>query len=307
MSLSQDGTVAVLLGGSSAERDISLQSGQAVLAALRESGVAAAPLDPAEKSLSTCLSPEEHACAFIVLHGPGGEDGTVQGALELLGLPYTGSGIAASALAGDKLRSKWAWQGMGLPTPPFIPLTPDSDWEAVSDRLGQIIVKPVRGGSSLGMSRAEDADALEEAFHAAREYDSEVLAEQWIEGTDCSVGILGEHSLPVIRVETERPFYDYEAKYQSDTTRYQCPAGLDPEEEQKMQALALRAFRDLGCRGWGRVDLMRDRDGNCHLLEVNTIPGLTGHSLLPKAAQAAGINFQELVLAVLGTAWESGQ
>ena len=168
MSLSQDGTVAVLLGGSSAERDISLQSGQAVLAALRESGVAAAPLDPAEESLSTCLSPEEHACAFIVLHGPGGEDGTVQGALELLGLPYTGSGIAASALAGDKLRSKWAWQGMGLPTPPFIPLTPDSDWEAVSDRLGQIIVKPVRGGSSLGMSRAEDADALEEAFHAAR-------------------------------------------------------------------------------------------------------------------------------------------
>lgn len=307
MNLPREGAVAVLLGGSSAEREISLQSGQAVLAALQESSIAATPLDPAKESLSEQLSPEEYACAFIALHGPGGEDGTVQGVLELLGLPYTGSGAAASALAGDKFRCKSAWRDMGLPTPPFVRLTPDSDWQAVLERLGQLIVKPVHGGSSLGMNQAGDAGALEDAFHAAQAYDEEVLAEQWIEGTDCSVGILGEQSLPVVRIETEHPFYNYEAKYQDKTTSYHCPAGLDPEEEQRMRALALTAFQKIGCQGWGRVDLMRDRDGNCHLLEVNTVPGLTEHSLLPMAAKAADINFRQLVGAVLNTAWERGK
>ena len=307
MSAPRDGTVAVLLGGASPEREISLHSGRAVLTALHGSGVAAAPVDPARETLSACLERGEYSCAFIVLHGPGGEDGVVQGALELFGLPYTGSGLAASALAGDKIRSKWAWQGMGLPTPLFAPLTPHSDWQAVLKRLGRVIVKPARGGSSLGMNLAADAQALEQAFHAAREYGEEVLAEQWIDGADCSVGILGDRALPAIRVETERPFYDYEAKYEADSTRYHCPADLHPDEEEQMCQLALTAFRQLGCQGWGRVDLMRMSDGSCHLLEVNTVPGLTEHSLLPKAAQAAGIDFQELVCAVLDTAGGAAQ
>ncbi len=290
--------VAVLLGGRSAERAISLQTGQAVLEALRSSGIAAEPVDTAEDNwLQTVMQQYRHT--FIALHGGDGEDGTVQAILHNLGISYTGSGMGASALAMDKVRSKYLWKGMGLPTPDFAVLRADSVWDELIQRFGQAIVKPASEGSSLGMSIASSAGELQAAYEQARQFQDSVLAEQWIEGPEYTVAILGQQALPSIRLETDNRFYDYEAKYVSDDTRYICPCGLDAGAEQVMQALAVDAFNSLGCSGWGRVDFMRDRAGRFYLLEVNTVPGMTSHSLVPMAARANGMSFEQLVEAIL--------
>ncbi len=291
--------VAVLMGGLSAEREVSLNSGAAVLAALQSRGVDAHAVDADERLVET-LSEGGYGKVFNILHGGVGEDGTVQGLLELLGLPYTGSGVLASALGMDKLRSKQLWLGADLPTPAYVMLSCEADLQRAVDELGlPLMVKPAREGSSIGMSKVEQADELESAWREAMKYDSEVLAEQWVHGGEYTVAILNGEALPVIRLETDNVFYDYQAKYQADDTRYLCPCGLSEEQERAMQALALRAFEAIGCRGWGRVDVMRDSDGSNWLLEVNTNPGMTDHSLVPMAARAAGIDFDELVLRIL--------
>jgi D-alanine-D-alanine ligase len=293
------GKVAVLLGGRSAEREVSLKSGSLVLNALRERGVDAHAFDPAERGIEDLIE-GGFARAFIALHGRFGEDGTLQGALEWLGLPYTGSGVLGSALAMDKLRTKLLWQASGIPTPPWELLAADADFKAVSARLGlPLMVKPVNEGSSIGMTKVRAAGHLEEAFALAVNYDRAVIAEKFIEGTELTAGILGEQALPLIRLETPREFYDYEAKYVADDTRYLVPCGLPPEREREIQALCLKAFRALGCSGWGRVDLMLDRAGEPWLLEVNTAPGMTDHSLVPMAARAAGISYEDLCLRIL--------
>ncbi len=292
------GPVMVLLGGRSSEREISLQSGAAVLAALQRAGVDARAVDTADSDWMARLQ-GGCGCAFIALHGMGGEDGTAQGALEMLGIPYTGSGVLASALAIDKLRCKQLWQGIGLPTPAFAQLRADSDWALLNEQLGgNSIVKPSCEGSSIGMARAANATELEAAYRAASAY-GEVLAEEWISGEEYTVAILGGEALPAIRLETDSSFYDYEAKYLSNDTRYLLPCGLDESAEARLQDLALQAFDSLGCRGWGRVDVMRDGHGEFFLLEVNTIPGMTDHSLVPMAAKHAGMSFDELVLRIL--------
>jgi len=293
------GKVAVLMGGSSAEREISLMSGGGVLEALRGAGVDAHAFDPSLRDLAE-LRRERFARCFIALHGRGGEDGTLQGALELLGVPYTGSGVLGSALAMDKLRAKLLWRAMDLPTPPYEMLDAASDWRAAVGRLGlPLMVKPVSEGSSIGMSKVREAAALEEAYALAVNYDRAVMAEKFIEGTELTGGILGDRALPLIRLETPRDFYDYQAKYFADDTRYLVPCGLPPEREAALQSLCLKAFRALGCSGWGRVDLMLDRTGEPYLLEVNTAPGMTGHSLVPMAAKAAGLSFGELCVRIL--------
>ena len=293
------GRVAVLMGGRAAERDISLRSGAAVEAALQRRGVAARAVDTAGDVLAE-LEAGGYDRAFIALHGRGGEDGVIQGALEVLGLPYTGSGVLASALSMDKLRSKQLWQGAGLPTPPCAVLSGRDSLAGAVDSLGlPLIVKPVHEGSSLGMSRVEDADALAPAWEKARALDREVLAERWVAGTEYTAAILGEEVLPLIRIETPRAFYDFEAKYEAGDTRFHCPCGLSAERERALQALALQAFRALGCEGWGRVDLICDGEGRPWLIEVNTVPGMTDHSLVPMAARAAGMDFDELVWRIL--------
>jgi D-alanine-D-alanine ligase len=293
------GKVAVLLGGKSAEREVSLKSGTLVLNALRARGVDAHAFDPAERGIEDLID-GGFARAFIALHGRFGEDGTLQGALEWLGLPYTGSGVLGSALAMDKLRTKLLWQACGIPTPPYELLAADADFKAVAARLGlPLMVKPVNEGSSIGMSKVRAAGHLEEAYALAVNYDRAVIAEKFIEGTELTAGILGEQALPLIRLETPREFYDYEAKYIADDTRYIVPCGLPPEREREIQALCLKAFRALGCSGWGRVDLMLDRDGKPWLLEVNTAPGMTDHSLVPMAARAAGLSYEDLCLRIL--------
>lgn len=293
------GKVAVIYGGSSAEREISLASGAAVLQGLLDAGVDAVGVD-AGAGLLTELHNLQPDRIFIALHGPGGEDGTVQGALEWLAMPYTGSGVQASALAMDKLRCKQLWLGAGLPTAAFTVLEEESDWTKVLSELGgSAIVKPANEGSSLGMAKAETADELEQAWRAAASYDGSVIAEAWMSGEEYTVAILNGRALPVIKLETDRTFYDYEAKYQSEDTRYLCPCGLSPEREQQLQQLALNAFNSLGCRGWGRVDVMVDNQGDWQLLEVNTIPGMTDHSLVPMAAKAAGLSFSDLVVEIV--------
>jgi D-alanine-D-alanine ligase len=236
-----------------------------------------------------------------MLHGRGGEDGVIQGALESIGLPYTGSGVLGSALGMDKYRCKLVWQGAGLPTPPFALLRkPEALAEAVG--LGfPLMIKPVHEGSSIGMARADDQAGLEAAFREAGRYDSLVMAERWIQGGEYTCGILGQRSLPLIRLETPRGFYDYEAKYVASSTRYHCPSGLPPEREAQFQELAMEAFQTIGADGWGRVDLLTDEEGQPWLLEVNTVPGMTGHSLVPMAARAAGVDFDELVWRILET------
>ncbi|GIX31126.1 MAG: D-alanine--D-alanine ligase B [Porticoccaceae bacterium] len=297
------GRVAVLYGGRSAERAISLESGEAVLAALERLGVDAVGIDVGA-DLVERLRAVRPARVFIALHGPGGEDGTVQGTLEWLGLPYTGSGVLGSALAMDKARAKLAWRGAGLPTPPFEWLDSGADWAAVLDRLGgAVMVKPVREGSSIGMARADTPAALAAAYREAVRY-GPVIAEQWVQGAEYTVAILGERVLPVIGLETARGFYDYEAKYLRSDTRYLCPSGLSAQREAELAELALAAFRVLDCRGWGRVDAMLDAAGAFQLLEVNTVPGMTSHSLVPMAARAAGLDFDQLVLAILATTLE---
>jgi D-alanine-D-alanine ligase len=293
------GKVAVLLGGRSAEREVSLKSGGMVLAALRARGVDAHPFDPARHGLEK-LAAERYARAFIALHGRFGEDGTVQGALDYLGVPYTGSGVLGSALAMDKRRAKLVWQASGLPTPPWEMLERGSDLAAVAARLGlPLMIKPASEGSSIGMSKVRDAAALDEAYALAANYDRAVMAERFIEGAELTCAILGDEALPLIRLETPRDFYDYQAKYLADDTRYLVPCGLPAAREREIQVLCLAAFRALGCGGWGRVDLMLDRDGNPCLLEVNTAPGMTDHSLVPMAARAVGISYEDLCLRIL--------
>ena len=291
--------VAVLLGGKSAEREVSLKSGAMVLAALRRKGIDAHPFDPSGKSIEN-LTKEKFDKVFIALHGRFGEDGTVQGVLEWLGIPYTGSGVLASALAMDKLRTKRLWQAEGLPTPPYRVLGKDSDFKAVARRLGlPLMVKPASEGSSIGMSKVRAAAALDEAYALAVSYDPVVIAEKFIQGTELTGAILGEEALPLIKLETPRDFYDYEAKYIANDTRYTVPAGLPDKKEQELRALCLTAFRALGCRGWGRVDLMLNKQGRPYLLEVNTVPGMTDHSLVPMAARAVGMSYEDLCVKIL--------
>ena len=293
------GKVAVLFGGRSAEREVSLKSGSMVLAALRKRGVDAHPFDPKERDLQDLLK-ERFARVFIALHGRFGEDGTVQGVLEGLGIPYTGSGVLASALAMDKLRTKRLWAAEGLPTASYEVLSKETDLKAAAKRLGTpLFVKPASEGSSVGMTKVKKAADLEEAFALAVNYDPVVIAEKFIDGPELTIGILGEQALPIIRIETPREFYDYEAKYIANDTRYLIPCGVPPAREKQLQALALRAFRALGCRGWGRVDLMLDKRGRPFLLEVNTSPGMTDHSLVPMGARAVGISYEDLCVKVL--------
>lgn len=294
--------VAVLLGGRSAERPVSLKSGGMVLQALKSRGINASAFDPAERDLRELID-ERFDAVFIALHGRYGEDGTIQGALELLGIPYTGSGVMASALAMDKWRTKLLWQAAGVATPAYEIVTSASDWAAVASRLGlPLMVKPASEGSSIGMSKVKRAEDLDEACTLAANYDPVVMVEQFIQGTELTAGILGDTPLPLIRLETPREFYDYEAKYIADDTRYIVPCGLAPEAEAAVQQQALQAFRLLGCRGWGRVDLMIGADGRAQFLEVNTAPGMTDHSLVPMAARHAGIDFPELCVRILSMA-----
>ncbi|MCT4711027.1 D-alanine--D-alanine ligase [Enterobacteriaceae bacterium H11S18] len=298
--------IAVLLGGTSAERDVSLQSGAAVLAGLQEAGVDAHGVDPKDTAV-TELKAQGFDKVFIALHGRGGEDGTLQGLLEFLALPYTGSGVMASAITMDKLRTKLLWQGADLPVAPWVALT-RRDVEAgitagTVERIAQlglpVIVKPSREGSSVGMSKVDDVAALPAALELAFEHDEEILIEKWLSGPEYTVAILGEEILPSIRIQPAGTFYDYEAKYLSDETQYFCPSGLIEQREQELQALVLQAWQVLGCSGWGRVDVMLDSDGQFYLLEVNTSPGMTSHSLVPMAAREAGMTFSQLVVRIL--------
>jgi len=297
-SVERFGKVAVLMGGESAEREISLRSGAAVLGALQRCGVDAHGLD-AGADLLQRLPREGYDRAFIILHGRGGEDGVVQGALERLGLPYTGSGVLGSALAMDKCRTKALWRGLGLPTPESVLLRGTGDL-AAAERLGYpLMIKPSREGSSIGMAKVEDAGQLHAAWQAAAGYDTEVMAERWIQGREYTASLLQGEALPLIRLETPHLFYDYAAKYHADTTRYHCPCGLPEAEEAELKTLCLEAFEAVGASGWGRVDLMLDEQQRPWLIEVNTVPGMTDHSLVPMAARAAGIDFDELVLRIL--------
>ena len=296
------GKVAVLLGGRSAEREVSLRSGGMVLNALKRKGVNAHAFDPKDEGLEQLIA-QRFDRVFIALHGRFGEDGTVQGALEYLGVPYTGSGVMASAIAMDKLRTKLLWQAAGIPTPPYELLTKESDFAQVGTKLGlPLMVKPAHEGSSIGMSKVTSLEKVQAAYELAAEYDDVVIAERFIQGTEVTAAILGDEALPLIRLETPRVFYDYQAKYFSDDTRYICPSGLLEEQEQRVRAEALRAFRLIGCSGWGRVDVMLDAAGQPYLLEVNTIPGMTDHSLVPMAARARGIDFDDLCVRILESA-----
>jgi D-alanine-D-alanine ligase len=297
------GKVAVLLGGSSTEREVSLRSGAAVLAALQRRGVDAVAFDPKERSL-TALLDEGIERAWIALHGPGGEDGTVQGALEYLGVPYTGSGVLGSAICMDKLRTKRLVAAVGIATADSVELRGPEDFELAVQRLGlPMIVKPATQGSSVGMSKVDSAAQLPAAFAAAVATDAQVFAEPWLAGPEYTVGILQGEALPAIRIETPNTFYDYEAKYLRNDTQYHCPAGLSLEAERHMAALARGAFAAAAGEGWGRVDFMMDVTGRPLLLEINTVPGMTDHSLVPMAAAAAGINFETLVWRVLETSF----
>lgn len=293
------GKVAVLMGGLSAEREISLNSGQAVLDALLRQKIDAHGID-VNKDIVKVLLEGEYDRVFIVLHGRGGEDGVIQGVLENLGLPYTGSGVLGSALSMDKLRTKQIWHSQGIPTPLFKVLDDTSDYKQVSDELGlPMIVKPVHEGSSIGMSKVETADALPAAYEAAASFDDEVIAEQWIEGNEYTASILDQKVLPLIRLETSREFYDYEAKYIASDTLYHCPSGLNPEAENEFQQIALKAFNAVGANDWGRADFICDKNNKPWFIEVNTIPGMTDHSLVPKAALQAGTDFETLVWEIL--------
>jgi len=295
------GRVAVLLGGTSAEREVSLKSGAAVLAALQRRGVDAHGFDPADRPLAE-LTSGRYTRAFIALHGPGGEDGTVQGALEFLGVPYTGSGVTGSAIGMDKLRTKRLAGAVSIATPDFVVLRSAADLDAALARLKlPMIIKPASQGSSVGMTRVERADQLHAAWRAATQHEPVAFAEPWITGAEYTVSILQGKALPAIRIETPTGFYDYEAKYLRNDTRYLCPCGLPADAEQQLAAMALGAFEACGAEGWGRADFMMDAAGRALLLEINTVPGMTDHSLVPMAARAAGIDFDELVWRVLET------
>lgn len=301
IDIKQFGRVAVLYGGRSAEREVSLRSGAAVLAALQAAGVDAHGLDVGNDILQQ-LAAQSFDRAFIVLHGRGGEDGTIQGLLECAGIPYTGSGVLASALAMDKLRTKQVWHSLGLPTPRHATLSGPADCARVAAELGfPLMVKPSQEGSSIGMAKVHDLDELVQAWENARIYDDNVLVEQYIAGPEFTIAMLDGEILPPIRLGTSHVFYDYEAKYHSDDTRYQIPCGLDADKERELRELTAAACAALDITGWGRADVMQDAEGNFWLLEVNTVPGMTDHSLVPMAARAAGMDFQQLVLRLLAT------
>ncbi|APR03734.1 D-alanine--D-alanine ligase [Thauera chlorobenzoica] len=293
------GKVAVLFGGDSAEREVSLMSGRAVLAALQGAGVDAHGFDPAERDLHI-LKEEGFARVFIALHGRGGEDGTVQGALELMGIPYTGSGVMASALSMDKWRTKMVWLASGLPTPRYAILDADTDWAAVVAELGlPIFVKPVHEGSSMGATKVTAPGELKAAWELAARYDRLVIAEEFITGEELTAPFLEDRALPLVRIVAPGGNYDYQHKYFADDTRYDCPCGLPADEEAALQALVMKSARVLGCRGWGRADLILTADGRPYLLEMNTSPGMTGHSLVPMSARVAGLEFAALCLKIL--------
>lgn len=298
---SKFGKVAVMFGGTSAEREVSLKSGAAVLKALQAQGIDAHAFDPKDQPLSA-LEAQAFDRVFIVLHGRGGEDGTMQGALQLHDIPYTGSGVLGSALAMDKIRCKFLFSAHGLPTAPFrvAQKGDDIDYAAMLAELnGKVMVKPANEGSSIGMSAATTAAELEQALALAFEYDDAVLVEQWINGREFTVSMLDGQALPVIEMRTPRAFYDYEAKYQSNSTEYLCPAPISAEQTACLQQSAMAAFKAVGASGWGRVDAMLDSDGQFRLLEVNTVPGMTEKSLVPMAARAAGYSFEQLVARIL--------
>ena len=293
------GRVAVLYGGKSAEREVSLKSGSEVLKALQAGGVDAFGIDVGDDLLQR-LASEKIDRAFIILHGRGGEDGSMQGLLECLGIPYTGSGILASALAMDKLRTKQVWQSLGLATPLHAVLSSEEDCFSAAKELGfPLIVKPAHEGSSIGMAKVNSAQELVAAWKDAANYDSQVLVEQWIQGPEFTVAVLRDQVLPPIALGTPHSFYDYDAKYVASDTQYRIPCGLPADKEQELVELCARACEAVGIAGWGRVDVMQDEDGNFWLLEVNTAPGMTDHSLVPMAARAAGLDFQQLVLSIL--------
>jgi D-alanine-D-alanine ligase len=291
------GKVAVLFGGTSAEREVSLNSGSRVLAALLGQGIDAHAFDPAEQPLDALKGYER---AFIALHGRHGEDGTIQGALEVMHIPYTGSGVLASALAMDKFRTKLMWRAAGLPIPDYALLTANSDFDEIEEELGlPLFVKPAHEGSSIGISKVKERGALRAAYAEAARYDSLVIAEKGIMGGEYTVGIVGDEVLPIVKIVPATEWYDYEAKYNRDDTRYLCPCGLPQAKELEIRKGALEAFRILGGRGWGRVDFLMDEDGNHYFLEVNTAPGMTDHSLVPMAARVAGMEYPALVRRVL--------
>ncbi|HWK52845.1 MAG TPA: D-alanine--D-alanine ligase [Hyphomicrobiales bacterium] len=298
LSPQEYGRVAVVMGGFSAEREVSLMSGGAVLQALLNQGIDAIGID-ADHDLLDGLRRERVDRVVIMLHGRDGEDGKLQGALEWMGIPYTGSGVLASSLAMDKVRCKLVWQQLGLPTPRFVKLQKDMEPQAVLDHLGPCFIKPVNEGSSIGIGSATNVEEFRAIWQEAARYDAEVMAEQWIRGREYTVAILDGEALPVIELQSPNAFYDYEAKYLSDDTRYLCPCDLDARTMAQLQALALKASDAVGCWGWSRVDAMRDAEGRFWLLEVNTVPGMTSHSLVPMAARAAGIDFDTLVLRIL--------
>ncbi|MFV3091318.1 D-alanine--D-alanine ligase [Pseudomonas sp. GW6] len=299
------GRVAVLFGGKSAEREVSLKSGNAVLSALQAAGVDAFGIDVGDDFLAR-LNSEKIDRAFIVLHGRGGEDGSMQGLLECAGIPYTGSGILASALAMDKLRTKQVWHSLGLPTPRHAVLTSQADCEAAAAELGfPLIVKPAHEGSSIGMAKVDSVETLTAAWQDAARHDSQVLVEQWIAGPEYTIAVLRGEVLPPIGLGTPHTFYDYDAKYLADDTQYRIPCGLSAEKEAELKELTARACEAVGTQGWARADVMQDASGQFWLLEVNTVPGMTDHSLVPMAARAAGLDFQQLVLAILADSVEA--
>lgn len=300
--MKQFGKVAVMMGGSSAEREVSLMSGSGVLAALQSKGVDAHAFDPAEKPLSA-LKEEGFTRVFNILHGPFGEDGTLQGALEALGMPYTGCGVMASAICMDKWRTKLLWKGAGLPIPAFELLNDDSDFDAIEQQLGlPIFVKPSTEGSSIGVTKVKTHGGLKAAYEEARQYDSIVIAEQFIGGGEYTCAVIDGQAYPTIKIEPATEYYDYQAKYFRDDTVYRCPSGLTADVEARARELALQAFKVLGCQGWARIDFLMDEQNGIYLLEANTNPGMTSHSLVPMAARAEGLSYEDLCVKVLAAA-----
>lgn len=301
------GKVAVVMGGAATEREVSLRSGKAVLAALQSKGVQAVGLDVRTRPVESLLEGGFDR-VFNIIHGRGGEDGVLQGALEALGIPYTGSGVLASALTMDKLRTKAYWRGVEIPTPPWCLLEGQQDLQRSGEQLGYpLMVKPALEGSSLGISKANNLRELEQAYANAAKFGCQVFAEAWVAGREYTIAVLEDQALPVIRLETPNQFYDFDAKYCAGTTQYHCPSGLSHEQEMDYQRLALRACRLLGVEGWGRVDLLADDENRPWLIEVNTVPGMTDHSLVPMAARAAGISFEDLVWRILEGSFRQSQ
>ncbi|MBR9909073.1 MAG: D-alanine--D-alanine ligase [Gammaproteobacteria bacterium] len=306
VSAEQLGRVAVLYGGTSAEREVSLKSGSEVCAALRGEGVDTILID-VDANIIERLQAEQLDRVFIALHGAGGEDGRIQALLEFFNLPYTGSGVQASALAMDKWRSKLVFSAAGISTPDYRVLQADNLAAVVAELGPQLMVKPAHEGSSIGMSKVSSLEQLQSAFVEASKFDSSVFAERLITGAEYTVALLNGRALPAIKLETDHQFYDYDAKYLADDTRYLCPCGLSASDEAQLQALALQAFELLGCSGWGRADFMADEQGRFYLLEVNTVPGMTDHSLVPMAARASGLSFAELCLEILAQTLEEAR